>query len=399
MSKKKGKTGKGSFWESRTEHKDEAPKVVATTEGPLRLTTRGYRAVDLGVHACEDPNCMDCRHYPDGQHNDDPHHTPYTRSGMALRPGQRLRTGCDEVRCFYLSAMLTATDLEDGCIATVSFKDDALLREMRARSEVDGFHIMPIAIDVQSTGDSPAPISVQLLTSVPDPSELGVARTSVDKSWLAPNMASSHQLGQKDEYGNQTGHGYIIHAGSHHHPSAWHRCYGRKPDDRMRQAALTHYGQAAARLQANATVPLGRGPDGVPVLSDFFSWLVYDSHPKSDSADDELDTNVTLSHSHVKAAKLALVEHYARDDKRDYLMNLSEVRVQFDTFDGRAALQSMMSSPDPMLRGHVGVKFKILYIPLTQEALPRPVEVEVATVDDDEEEAEEEEEEEGEEDE
>jgi hypothetical protein len=103
--------------------------------------------------------------------------------------------------------------------------------------------------------------------------------------------------------------------------------------------------------------------------------LVYMTHPKGDAVEGD-ETNVTLTHNHVKAAKQALAEHYARDDKRDYLMNLSKVRVQFDTFDGQGTLRNVMSSSDPMLRGHVGVRIKILYIPLVQEPLPRLVEPE-----------------------
>lgn len=389
MSGKKG--GKKPSWNpSGGEEEHEVPDATPMTEGKLHRSTRGFGAVDLGVHACEDPNCQACRQYPDGHHDDDPRHRPYSRPSAVVRPGQCLRTGCDEMRCFYLSAMLTAADLEDGCIATVSFEKDALLREMRARSEVDGFHILPTSIDVQSTGDSPVPVSVQLLTSVPDPSDLGVARTSIDKMWFAPNIASSHQLSQKDEYGNETGHGYLIHAGSHHQPNAWHRCYGRRPTEAMRQAALTHYAQTAARLQPNVTVPLGKR-DGIPMLSDFFGFLVYGSHPKGDAVEGD-DTNVTLSHAHVKAARSALAEHYLRDDKRDYLMNLSKVRVQFDAFDGQGTLRSVLQSPDPMLRGHVGVKIRILYIPLVQEPLPRPVEVEEAAAGNGGEEEEEEEE-------
>lgn len=370
MSKKKGWSLSGH------EEPHETPGPLVTTEGKLPLTSRGFDAVDLDAHSCEDPNCPTCRRYLDERmHDDDPGHTAYTKPSAVMRPGQRLRTGCREVRCFYLSAMLTAADLEDGCMATISFENDALLRDMCARSEVDGFHIMPLAIHVQSTGDSPVPISVQLLTSVPDPSEFGVARTSIDKSWFAPNIASNHQLGQRDEYGNMTGHGYIIHAGPHHHHGGWHKCYGRRPDERMRQAALTHYGQTMARLQPNATVPLGKGRGGIPVLSSFLDMLVYVTHPKGDAVEGD-DTNVTLTHNHVKAAKQALAEHYARDDKRDYLMNLSKVRVQFDTFDGQGTLRNVMSSSDPMLRGHVGVRIKILYIPLVQEPLPRLVEPE-----------------------
>lgn len=386
---KKGKKGGKPWYKSGGEEKDERP--TGSTEGPLQRSTGEYSAVRLGTHTCESADCPTCRVYPHPlPDSDDPYHTPHGGQGALSRPGQCLRVGCDEVRSLQLSVTLTVADLEHGCVATVSFADDYHLQEIRERSEFDGYHILPTEIRAQSTGDSPVPISVQLLTSVPDPGEIGVARTSIDKHWLASNISSNHQLGQVDEHGNKTGHGYLIRAGSHQ--PQWRKCYSCRPTVEMRRAALTHYGQAAGRLHPNATLPLAKGPGG-SFLPDFATYLAYSTADKSAEGDDA-HPSLTLSTANVKDARALMIEHHKADDKRNFLMNLDNLRVRFDTFDGHGTLLKVLSSPDPMLRGHVGVQFEINYIPVRQKPLPRPVDAVEAGEEDEEDEEEEEEEEE-----
>lgn len=358
---------------SLTENKDErgkhAPRALAS-QTPGRRHRVGVRATSGGF-ACEDPNCEACRHYtPPHKDSDDPRHTRWSRKlGPEGRPGPHLRIHHGELLVHELHGELTRASLEQGHEIEVSFEDDAVLRHYREISHVDGFHILPTQIDVKADSDWPHPISLQLISDVPPPPrELGVEHVTASRHWFFTNISSSHQRGQINEFGEETGHGYVIWGGSQ--PAHWETRYHCKPTPEMQRAALTNYNEEAARLRAGTVLHIGRF-NKIPVITDistFFAHLVQQGG--DDEEGDEVPSTLTLDESRARNARALMGEAYKTDDKASFLMNLKNLRLRFTMMHGEDELRTAMADSTPMLRPKIHVRLRIYFIPLVQEKLP-----------------------------
>lgn len=348
--------------------------------------------MDVG-YACEAADCS-CRNFPDELRDSDARNHTLWKGKLRHeeRPGPLLRISHDkEAGVVDFHGQLTQQMLEAGHVVVQSFEDHANVKWICAKSELDGYHILPTMIEVKSINTSHFPVSLQLVSDVPaPPKELGAEHVTAQRHWFFSNVSSSHQLGPQDENNEFTGHGYIIPPGGQW--TGWETRYSRRPTPEMRRAALTNYHQATTGLRPGSTLvtAVEKGNRLITDLATFFSAMAPGDREDADDEGEELPNTIILSPTRARAARALMAEAYAADRKPDFLMNVEHLRLQFDVSHNHQELLEALSAKDSMLRPVIYVTVRIHFIPLVQEPLPvvyveeEAVEEEEAEDDDDE---------------
>lgn len=357
---------------SRKAYPDEEP---TGTEGrPMAgygCEGKYQRRDRLVSFVCSDPNCTECSggggcnnpriddnprhqkwvHYEDEDAEAVPKHL---HAGEAALPGRLLRVGCEERNMIEFNVSLTP-DLVNNSMG-IPLSNHEPLRSMLGgvfAGGIDGFHILPVRMDVMSSGNLPFPVSVQLYSTPPSDAFGSVGRDMElhGKSWFARNICWGAD-GTK-------AHGYIIPPG--HHTSAWETRMHMQPTELQRQLALHSFSYADQMIEQHHQMPLATKGQ-VPILSNLAQWLAAVT-----AQTDEYPQTIVFNASHKARIKARQAELATHINKPQWLMALRDVRLHFECEDA-AALKQAMGHMDPMMNANATVRVRMMYYTLNQEA-------------------------------